>query len=144
MTEACGTREDRGAQRTGIVKREELKLELRVRRPGHLDRELGHGENAGGQWLRHVDGLQPAQLNAALLLGDDAGVDPEVAVVVEPVPAVAPPQIRPACDHDGQHQQGEDEDSHAGQAEGGSAPEAHDDHQEQPERQRATRRGPAA
>ena len=71
--------------------------------PGDLDGDLGHGEEPGEERLGHVDGLEPAQLEPPLLLGDHSGVHPEVAVVVEPEPQVAPGQVLPAGDERRQH-----------------------------------------
>ena len=60
------------------------------RAPATSTLELGHREDAGEQRLRDVDALQAAQLESPLLLGQHAGVDAEVTVVVEPEPGVAP------------------------------------------------------
>ena len=91
------------AQGPSLVQRQELELDPRVARAGDLDGDLGHGEEPREERLGHVDGLEPAQLEASLLLGDHARVHPEVAVVVEPEPQVAPRQVLPAGDERRQH-----------------------------------------
>ncbi len=90
------------AQGTPVAQRQVAQLDAGVMSPGDLDGHLGHREEAREQRLGDVDGLQSAQLQAALALGQHARVDAEVAVLVEPVPRVLPHQVLPAGDEDRQ------------------------------------------
>ena len=104
MPKASRARQNLAAESTRLVQRQELQFQAGVLRAGHFNRHLGHREETRHERLRNVHALQPTQLQSALLPREYSRVDTEVAVIVEPVPGVAPGQVLPRGDqHAEQH-----------------------------------------